>query len=190
MALYEALPALVRLASGEERKYTRLTEDGEIDATNDPLKDEDAEEKMIKLLNYDVEARRYACLALGQIVLKEGDPAEAALKSPGILEALRDCLSVDDTETVFNAAFACNRFSVHEEALLPMGEIVLASLLDVLENCDDPDALGQAIAALRRLVFNSDNALRAVKGGILNLVGPLCSSTRSESDGQQGEGRR
>jgi hypothetical protein len=181
LALVDALPTLVKLAGGEGRKYVRLNEEGELDDEDDPLREPETSERMLKLLGYDMEARRYACLALGQIAANEGLPAQAALETPGSLEALRDCLSVDDTETAFNAAFTCNRLAVMEGALVPMGRVLLTALLELLEHCDDLEALGQAVAAVRRLVASTDNAIMAVRGGILRLLPPLCSGTRAES---------
>lgn len=55
-----ALAPLIQLAAGERRRFILLLDDGTIDVEGmaDPLREHQLDEEMIRLLGYDVHARR------------------------------------------------------------------------------------------------------------------------------------
>ncbi len=91
---------------------------------------------MLLDLGYDLECRRYACLALGNLAAVGAN--HARLLEAGALEAVRESLVVEDLETRFNAAFAANKLAMKEGNLALMGE---AGLIAPLVNNYTPHTL-------------------------------------------------
>ena len=132
------------------------------------------EAKMVADMGHDTEARRYSCLALASLAADAGTHAD--LLEAGVLEALRESLSVDDVETRLFAAFACTKVAAvdteGQHAL--MGAAGLVMPLVRLVACDGEDAelvdaaRTLAMSALRRITGTvPENRLACVEYGLL-----------------------
>ena len=124
----DVLAPLLDLAGGAKRVWTQLKEDGshEKDKPDAELAPElvvddpgvlDAE--IIEMLGYDMESRRYATLALGNLAVVHANHGE--LIDGGVLDVLIDTLAVEDLETRFNAAFTCNKLATNDANHEAMG---------------------------------------------------------------------
>ena len=121
-------------------------------------------------LGYDVEARRYACLALANLL------ADAANHRPllacGVLDCLRESLSVDDTETRFNAAFALTKLCMVDDEehrqFRAVGAAGLITPLVKLVGDQDDRTRAAAMSVLRRALSTvPENRLEALEVGLL-----------------------
>ena len=76
-------------------------------AENDEALDE---MKLVDEMGYDLEARRYACLALGNLLAQHENHDQVL--AAGALARLVDSMDADlDLETRFNAVYACNKMA-------------------------------------------------------------------------------
>jgi len=178
---------LVGLANGDERDLVFLNARGErkkqeVDSDEEEEKklgfaptqldfeEEDERERLDKEnmleLGYDLECRRYACLALGQMAASSD--IHPQLLEAGALESLRESLDVEDMETRFNAAFALNKLAINSENHQVMGEGGVIPPLVQLAGEAEGDPRCQAISCLRRLALLNANSLEEVDEGILD----------------------
>ncbi|CAM9303250.1 unnamed protein product [Discosporangium mesarthrocarpum] len=180
ICLAGAIKPLVQLATGERRSYILLRDDGtpDVEGMADPIREPKHDEEIIRLLGYDVDSRRYACLALGQLAAATSNHEE--IISKGGIEALRSSLDPDDDETVFNAAYALNKLAMNENNHETMGEKgVSPPLVLVIDIREDTNIIGQAVSTLRRMATNSDNAIAMVQDGVLEALQGVCEAVGS-----------
>ena len=130
---------------------------------------------LLQDLGYDMESRRYACLALGNLC-SVADNHDALLEA-GLMEALKDSLLVEDLETRFNAGFCANKLAMRESNLATMGEAELVAPLVRLAGDPDDPARTQAISALRRMALLAENRTETVECDALK---PLAAAAISK----------
>jgi Armadillo/beta-catenin-like repeat len=192
---HAAVP-LAKLAAGCAINYVQLNDDGVIDDTNNTTianvsnsnRELTVDEEMYNTVGYDVQTRRYACLAIGQLACDTLH--HTALIKSGAIAALAHALLVDDSETAFNAAYACNRFtttaSTDDVAAVAAGAQLIPQLIELVAITDDANTLGQAVAALRHIATQcSDSAVTIVQCGILQAIeqGGLAAICRNAGTG-------
>ena len=73
------------------------------------------------MLGYDMESRRYATLALGNLAVVHSNHPELLDGGIDTLQVLIDTLAVEDLETRFNAAFTCNKLATNDANHEAMG---------------------------------------------------------------------
>jgi Armadillo/beta-catenin-like repeat len=194
---HAAVP-LAKLAAGCSVAYVQLNDDGVIDDTTSiaTITDTSSSDRELTVdgeqyakLGYDVQTRRYACLAVGQLACDKLH--HTALIDSGAITALAQALLVDDSETVFNAAYACNRFtttadSSDDTSTVAAGAQLIPQLIELVAITDDANTLGQAVAALRHIAAQcSDSAVAIVQCGILQAIeqGGLAAICRDAGTG-------
>lgn len=126
----DVLAPLLDLAGGAKRVWTQLKDDG----SNEPapgaaelapeLVEDDPgalDAEIIEMLGYDMESRRYATLALGNLAVVHSNHPELLDGGIDTLQVLIDTLAVEDLETRFNAAFTCNKLATNDANHEAMG---------------------------------------------------------------------
>eukprot|EP00953_Heterococcus_sp_UTEX-ZZ885_P035587 18364-Heterococcus_DN1.PRE.6 len=191
---HAAVP-LAKLAAGCAVNYVQLNDDGVIDDNSATIthvsntgRELTVDEEMYNTLGYDMQTRRYACLAIGQLACDTLH--HTALIDSGAIAALAQALLVNDSETAFNAAYACNRFTTtantDDAAAVAAGAQLIPQLIELVAITDDANTLGQAVAALRHIATQcSDSAVAVVQCGILQAIeqGGLAAICRDAGTG-------
>ena len=173
MILSKCYLVLTELSAGDLREWNILTVTGE----PVPLIDEDGDEQepftprshadwvYVKSHGYDMEARRYAVLALGNLALSPEFHGE--LVTVASVEAIKSCMESDDGECVFNAAFAMNKITINEALLLSIGELGVIPVLVRALSLGDVDTIAQSVGALRHLAMCPENRIIMLDSGLL-----------------------
>lgn len=169
---------LIELASGAIREYVTLKADG----SQVPNDKSDLDYRAFQSLGYDLQCRRYANLALGNLCANR-DNHESLLNSD-VLGALASSLDVDDLETRFNACFAANKLAMNNDNILKMGEDEADIIPPLVRLIADPDtpARTQAISTLRRLALEQQNRIAIVSENALDPLADACSVEELETE--------
>lgn len=149
-----AAKALVAIAAGAPRIWTRL---------EDQIGESTEEMALVDEMGYDIEARRYACLALGNLLAEHTN--HATVLEAGGLRALVDSMVVEDAETRFDAVYACNKMASLESNHAEMLAAGAMPSLVLLAADDNSHTQCQACAALRHLSRHGESRLAIVNAG-------------------------
>ena len=158
-------------AAGEGKRHHRYTDMKAAHGTSgDSIADATQSEIVSPVsLGYDVEARRYACLALGNLLSEEKN--HKAVLQAGALEALVDSMSVVDAETRFDAVYACNNMATRAANHTPMALANIVGPLILLAGDADVHAQCYACACLRNLCADTEYRSAVIaEGGLIPLT--------------------
>ena len=111
-----SISPLIELVGGAHREFITLKPDG-TRTTNDK---EDMDYRAFQTLGYDLQCRRYACLAVGNMSANVEN--HKVLLEHDVLGHISSALDVDDLETRFNACFALNKLSMNDDIITLIGE--------------------------------------------------------------------
>lgn len=135
--------------------------------------------QFIKTHGFDLEARRYAALTLGNIAISVS--SHIHLVNARCIQALNQCLTSPDGETRFNAAFAMNKLAMNHQNISFMGsQKVIPPLINLLSLSQLFETKGQVVAALRHLAYDTNNRLNMLEGLVLEPLAVLAQESETK----------